>query len=153
MRRILIPLIALASLLVPAAAVGGPHGSGHGTACVFTTQLSATNETTGSTSTSTGHTQIKIRNEGTLEFKTHILNPDAETFVAGHVHNAPAAVAGPIVVPLFTGPATSDRHIVQTGTIAIAASLATAICAHPENYYVNYHTTAFPGGAIRGQLG
>jgi CHRD domain len=36
---------------------------------------------------------------------------------------------------------------------AIAASLAAAICAHPEDYYVNYHTTAFPGGAIRGQQG
>jgi CHRD domain len=31
--------------------------------------------------------------------------------------------------------------------------LALAAFAHPENYYVNYHTTAFPGGAIRGQLG
>jgi hypothetical protein len=153
MQRILILLIALASLVVPAAAVGGRHGSGNGTTCVFTTQLRAANETTGSTSTATGHTQIKIRNDGTLEFKTHILNPNAETFIAGHVHNAPAGVAGPIVVPLFTGPATSARHIVQTGSTAIAASLASAICAHPENYYVNYHTTAFPGGAIRGQLG
>jgi hypothetical protein len=153
MRRVLILLVVLASLVVPAAAIGGRHGSGTGTACVFTTQLSAANETTGSTSTATGHTQIKIRNDGTLEFKTHILNPEAGTFVAGHVHNAPAGIAGPIVVPLFTGPATSDRHIVQTGTIVIVASLAAAICAHPENYYVNYHTTAFPGGAIRGQLG
>jgi hypothetical protein len=153
MRRILILLIALASLGVPAAAVGGPHGTGQGTACVFTTQLSAANETTGSTSTASGHTQIKIRYDGTLEFKTHILNPDAETFVAGHVHNALAGAAGPIVVPLFSGPATSDTHIVQTGPIAIEALLAAAICAHPENYYVNYHTTPFPGGAIRGQLG
>jgi hypothetical protein len=153
MRPILILLIASASLVVPGAAVGGRHGSGNGTACVFTTQLRAANETTGSTSTATGHTQIKIRNDGTLEFKTHILNPDAETFIAGHVHNAPAGVAGPIVVPLFTGPATSARHIVQTGSTAIATALATAICAHPEIYYVNYHTTAFPGGAIRGQLG
>jgi hypothetical protein len=101
MRRIFILLIALASLVVPAAAVGGAHGSGQGTACVFTTQLSAASETAGSTSTASGHTQIKIRYDGTLEFKTHILNPDAETFVAGHVHNAPAGVAGPIVVPLL----------------------------------------------------
>jgi hypothetical protein len=140
-------------LAIPSAAVGGANGSGSGTACVFTTQLSAANETTGSTSTASGHTQIKIRNDDTLEFKTQILNPDAETFVAGHVHIAPAGVPGPVVVPLFTGPATSERQIVQTGTTVIAPSLASAICANPENYYVNYHTTAFPGGAIRGQLG
>jgi hypothetical protein len=153
MRRVGPLLIALASFAVPSAAVAGPHGNRHATACVFTTHLSAVKETTGSTSLATGHVQIKIRNDDTLQFKTRILNPDAETFVAGHVHNAPAGVPGPIVVPLFTGPATSARHIMQKGTVAIAPSLATAICTHPENYYVNYHTTAFPGGAIRGQLG
>ena len=26
------------------------------------------------------------------------------------------------------------------------------IIQHPQNYYVNIHTTAFTGGAIRGQL-
>jgi hypothetical protein len=30
--------------------------------------------------------------------------------------------------------------------------IATDIVANPQNYYVNVHTTDFPGGAIRGQL-
>jgi len=153
MRRFLAGLVAGAALALPAVAFSGSGGSSNGAACVFTTQLRAANETTGSTSTATRHTQIKIRNDGTLEFKTQIENPDAETFIAGHVHRAPAGVAGPVVVPLFGGTTTTDRHIRNDGATAIDPALAADICANPAGYYVNYHTTAFPGGAIRGQLG
>ena len=34
----------------------------------------------------------------------------------------------------------------------VASSLLTTIKANPTGYYVNVDTTAFPGGAIRGQL-
>jgi hypothetical protein len=43
--------------------------------CVLHAQLSAQNETTGSTSTATGHIQIKVWNDGTIEFKAQIQNP------------------------------------------------------------------------------
>jgi hypothetical protein len=120
--------------------------------CVFTTQLRAENEVPGSTSPATGATQIKVRNDGTIEFHTHILNPDKETFVAGHIHLAPAGVAGPVVQPLFVDGPTSERQIIQSGEVSNPA-LGAAICANPSAYYVNYHTTLFPAGATRGQLG
>jgi hypothetical protein len=129
--------------------------SGRGTMCVLHAKLSAENETTGSTSTAKGHTLIKVRNDGTIEFKTTILNKNGETFVAGHIHRAPVGVAGDIVVPLFVAPTppTSARHIKQSGVATpIAPTTGVGLCQNPSAYYVNYHTTAFPGGAIRGQL-
>ena len=126
-----------------------------GVMCVLHAKLAAKNETTGSTSTAKGHTQIKVRNDGTIEFKTHINNKNNETFVAGHIHQAPIGVAGPIVVPLFVAPSppTNARHIKQSGMATPnAGTTGAALCQNPSAYYVNYHTTAFPGGAIRGQL-
>src|SRR5436189_6296070 len=154
MRRLILCLLAVCTVVAPAASVA-PAAGGNGTMCVLHAKLAAKSETTGSTSTAKGHTQIKVRANGTIEFKTHILNKNGETFVAGHIHLAPVGVAGPIVVPLFVSPtpATSARHIRQSGMATPnAGTTGAALCTNPSAYYVNYHTTAFPGGAIRGQL-
>src|SRR3954447_24587139 len=154
MRRLILSLVTACAVVVLTATVA-LAASGRGTMCVLHAKLSAKNETTGSTSTAKGHTLIKVRNDATIEFKTQILNRSHETFVAGHIHQAPVGVAGPIVVPLFVAPtaATSDRHIRQSGVATPnAGTTGAALCQNPSAYYVNYHTTAFPGGAIRGQL-
>jgi len=146
--------ISLAIVCTAAISATGTATAGHGgVMCVLNTQLSAKNETTGSTSTATGHAQIKVWNDGTITFKTQIFNPNHETFVAGHIHQAPVGIAGPIVVPLFGGPATTNSHIKLSGTATPnAGTTGTALCQNASAYYVNFHTTAFPGGAIRGQL-
>ena len=154
MRRLIVCLIAGCAVVSPTASVA-PAKNGNGVLCVLHAKLAATNETTGSTSAAKGHTLIKVRSDGTIQFKTHILNKGGETFVAGHIHEAPAGVAGPIVVPLFVSPAppTSARHIRQRGDATPNAGTTGAdLCQNPSAYYVNYHTTAFPAGAIRGQL-
>src|SRR5204863_4778558 len=154
MRRLILG-VAAACAIVALTASGAPAKNGNGVMCVLHARLTATSETTGSTSTAKGHTQIKVRANGTIEFKTHILNKNGETFVAGHIHLAPVGVAGPVVVPLFVSPspATTARHIKQSGVATPNAGTTGAIlCQNPTAYYVNYHTTAFPGGAIRGQL-
>jgi CHRD domain len=162
MRRLFLVLLgasAVAALTVGGAIANNGHGAstknGHGVVCVLHSKLTAKAETTGSTSVAKGHTLIQVRANGTIQFKTQILNKAHETFVAGHIHLAPVGVAGPIVVPLFGAPtpATSARHIKQSGTATPnAGTTGAAICADPTAYYVNYHTTAFAGGAIRGQL-
>lgn len=153
-KYLLVGLIAALTTFVglTAAAVAGPEGSDEATMCVYTTQLRTENEVPPRTAESFGHTQIKVRNDGTIEFKTHIVNPAGETFVAGHIHVGSATVAGPVVQGLFQGGATSADQIMQSGEVSNPA-VGAAICANPSNYYVNYHTTQFPGGAVRGQLG
>src|SRR5919197_2457336 len=154
MRRSLLCIAAACAVAAPTAGVTQAK-SGKGVMCVLHAKLAAKSETTGSTSTAKGHTLIKVRNDGTIEFKTQINNRNNETFVAGHIHQAPVGVAGPIVVPLFVppAPATNARHIKQSGVATPnAGTTGEGICANPSAYYVNYHTTAFPGGAIRGQL-
>ena len=154
MRRLILCFVA-ACTAVAFTTGAAPAKNPRGTMCVLHAKLAAKNETTSSTSVAKGHTFIKVRANGTIEFKTKILNKAHETFVAGHIHEAPVGVAGPIVVPLFVSPAppTSARQIKQHGTAtALAGTTGAELCQTPSAYYVNYHTTAFTGGAIRGQL-
>jgi hypothetical protein len=151
MRRM--SLFLLAAFVFASLAVGGATAkSGKGVMCVLHAKLAAKNETTGSTSKAKGHTLIKVRNNGTIEHKTHILNRAHETFVAAHIHQAPAGDAGPVVFPLFASSGTTARHIKDRGSAPGSGTFPSDLCANPSAYYVNYHTTAFPGGAIRGQL-
>ena len=143
---------ALAALAVGAPALAGSNGSDQATACVFTTQLRAENEVPTSDSNAFGYSQIKVRNDGTIEYTTLIVNPENETFVAGHIHLAPAGSPGSVVQSLFFPGPNSDREIMDSGEVSNPA-LGEAICANPSAYYVNYHTTAHPSGAVRGQLG
>src|SRR6266498_690398 len=153
MRRLILFLVVACAVGVPTGSVASAKND-LGVTCVLHAKLAAKNETA-STSTAKGHTLIKVRNDRTIEFKTQINNKNHETFVAGHIHQAPVGVAGPIVVPLFVSPSppTSARHIKQSGVATPnAGTTGAGLCQNPSAYYVNYHTSAFPGGAIRGQL-
>jgi CHRD domain len=154
MKRMIVCLTLAGAAAAPTTGLAEAKG-GHGTMCVLHARMTAAHETTGATSTAKGHTLVKVRESGAIQFKTQINNRQHETFVAGHIHQAPAGVAGPVVVPLFVSPTspTSARHIKQSGVATPNAGTTGAdLCRHPSAYYVNYHTTAFPAGAIRGQL-
>jgi Cu/Zn superoxide dismutase len=71
--------------------------------------------------------------------------------VAAHIHAGGKNVAsGPIKVDLIMEPMSGTKF---TGcTKHVARKLIRKILRHPRRYYVNVHTMAYPGGAIRGQL-
>ena len=68
---------------------------------------------------------------------------------AAHIHVAPAGVAGPVVVPLITPDADGSVE----GCVSAPRALIKQILKNPAGYYVNVHTSDYPAGAIRGQLG
>ncbi len=77
------------------------------------------------------------------------ITPNADgTPFAAHIHEAPAGVNGPVVVPL--GPLSLGT---TSGCVPAESRTIAGIIADPTGYYVNVHNTEFPGGALRGQLG
>src|SRR5690606_5546521 len=66
---------------------------------------------------------------------------------AAHIHaGGPGETGGPVVTLETPTDGSSG------GCAEVTADLAAALLANPGGYYVNVHTRAQPGGAIRGQL-
>ena len=86
-------------------------------------------------------------NPGQSQVCWDVTYADIGTPVAAHIHIGGADVAGPVVVNFGVN---ADGTI--AGCRSISRELAMALIQTPERYYVNVHTAAFPGGAIRGQL-
>ncbi|HUH13020.1 MAG TPA: CHRD domain-containing protein [Longimicrobiales bacterium] len=85
-----------------------------------------------------------------LQFTLDVSGADSAT--AAHIHLGDAGVAGPILVPLFSGPPTGlgFSGTLASGTVAVADSVVSHMAA--GRTYVNVHTRAIPAGAIRGQV-
>ena len=67
---------------------------------------------------------------------------------AAHIHEGTRGVAGGVVAPL-TAP---DANGSASGSAAVDAALMQRMMNNPAGFYVNVHTSDFPGGAVRGQL-
>ncbi|MGH3462374.1 MAG: CHRD domain-containing protein [Kribbellaceae bacterium] len=72
------------------------------------------------------------------------------TPTAAHIHAGVRGVDGPVVVPLFTSPRAGGF---ASGNVTVAdPTLLAALQSDPSGFYTDLHTTAFPDGAVRGQL-
>lgn len=67
--------------------------------------------------------------------------------IASHIHNAGAGINGPVILALTPSNATSGT-ISGTGDITVAQATDMQL----GQMYINLHSTAFPGGELRGQI-
>jgi CHRD domain len=149
-RRLTAVLFLVAVLAALAVATPAAATQDSATKCAAYAVLKPGNEVPPTASRTLGAAAIHI-NGTTLSFAVTIANPQRETFFAGHIHIGAAGVNGPVRVALFSG--SNDRKLFfQAARITISETDAVAICGDLAGHYVNYHTTTFPGGALRGQL-
>jgi hypothetical protein len=76
------------------------------------------------------------------------------TPTAAHIHTGAAGVSGPVLIPLSTPNPTASGCVLGSSLVPpVTTVMLQDIVNNPANYYVNVHDTAYPNGAVRGQLG
>ena len=94
-----------------------------------------------------GFASISV-NPGTGTVCYDVTTENIDAVAAAHIHQEVFGVNGDVVVDLMpTGQSWSGCNE------DVSRALALDLIRNPSGYYVNVHTAAFPGGAIRGQLG
>jgi uncharacterized protein (TIGR03437 family) len=102
---------------------------------------------------------------GSVDFLVTHTFPGATNFTGLHIHRGEAGANGPVTIDsgiAGANPVVSDtgrgrierQGHVRPGAANYQAALDTlnGLLTNPGSYYVNLHTTQFPGGAIRGQV-
>ena len=136
------------ALIAPALAGGAllfTAGAAFAATQNFTANLSSANEVGGGGASLTGSATVTV-DTGSGQVCAKVTS-DVSGAVAMHIHKGASGANGPVVVPLDVK-AINGASICATATSAVAS----AIAADPAGYYVNIHTPASPGGALRGQL-
>ena len=127
-----------------------------------TAALSGGNEVPGIASGAGGSASVTMNvAAGTIDYRVDVFNMPTGT-TASHIHAGSPGVGGPVVINFVITPNISNDYVIQgRATVAdlaprpaqgvnsmddVAQMLAT------NQAYVNVHSTANPGGEVRGQL-
>jgi hypothetical protein len=142
-RNLLTTCLVAAAVVVVAASPAVADDGGR----VLSTTLTGAAEVPGPGDPDGAGTAVLRVNPGQKEVCYTLTASGIAAAVAAHIHVGTVTQSGPVVVGLVA-PATGS----SSACAAVSRELAIALIQHPENYYVNVHTSEFPAGAIRGQL-
>lgn len=134
---ILFAVVANAAVMaIPATAAPGD--------IMLSATLTGASETPPASTDGTGMFMGRL-NTGTGQLCYTLTSQNLTALTMAHIHVGAAGVAGPPVVVLAPS-------VPSETCIAVDKAVAQKLIATPGNYYVNVHNTAYPKGAIRGQL-
>jgi hypothetical protein len=139
----------------------------------FGTLLTGAQEVPAVPTRALGDLYLRLTPDGTLAYKLAVAK--VLNVTQAHIHCGPAGVNGPIILWLYPSapPATlipgesngtlnegsaTDANVVQRPTSAACPGGVTNMAdvvakIRSGGAYANIHTTAFPGGEVRGQVG
>jgi hypothetical protein len=139
-----------------AAAFGGACSS-DGDLTFFEAVLSPDNEVPPRASGASGVARFTF--DGTT-FTYIVLAANFNNYTMGHIHSGAAGVNGPVRVTLL--PVQTPALSITQGTLVESSFTAANVSGidfatlmeemRAGTAYVNFHTTAYPGGEIRGQV-
>jgi hypothetical protein len=93
-----------------------------------------------------GHAEITVDPNGTQICYT-LSATGIDGVNAAHIHEGRAGTAGPVVVTLEAPTAGHSEACTNA-----SPSVMKALGSGTQSFYVNFHSTKFPDGAIRAQL-
>ena len=111
----------------------------------FTATLNGSNEVPAKTTSGTGTAAGAFNNDTKMLRLTITYSGLSGPAVAAHIHKGAPGISGPVVFPFAstTSPITFTSPVLDSSEVADL---------NEGNFYVNIHTSANPGGEIRGQL-
>ncbi len=117
--------------------------------------LSGAQEVPAVTTTATGQGTAVISADGSTITYIVTYSGLSGTVNAAHIHTGAAGSAGGVILPLTAGPSPmagtlTAANFVASGSVTTFAQAVAAIRAGTT--YFNLHTTANPGGELRGQI-
>ncbi len=117
----------------------------------YSIKMSAANEIAANTRPETSTASLKIYSDNTVTLSSTFSNFTAgDTIKAAHIHVGDAVSNGSIVLPFTIVVAGAN---VEAKATDVRQTLIDSLKSNVTEFYANIHTSQFPGGLARGQIG